>query len=58
MTNAYTSANAASPTAEPVSLEAATDIAARLHQTIASVIYGQDDLITEALTCLIGGGHI
>jgi MoxR-like ATPase len=58
MTNAYTSANAASPAAEPVSLEAATDIAAQLHQTIASVIYGQDDLITEALTCLIGGGHI
>jgi MoxR-like ATPase len=43
---------------EPISLEAATDVAARLHHQISSVIFGQDDLIMEALTALIAGGHI
>jgi MoxR-like ATPase len=45
-------------TVEPISLEAATDVAARLHQMISSVIFGQDELIMEALTALIAGGHI
>jgi MoxR-like ATPase len=58
MTNVDASIAGAGISIEPISLEAATDIAARLHQAISSVIYGQDDLISEALTCLIGGGHI
>jgi len=43
---------------ESLSLEAATDVAKRLRESISSVIYGQDELITETLACLIAGGHI
>jgi MoxR-like ATPase len=58
MTSSSALQDSASPPVASISLEAATDIATRLHQAIAGVIYGQDDLISEALTCLIGGGHI
>lgn len=44
--------------AESLSLQAAADVAARLRQSISAVIYGQDDLITETLACLIAGGHV
>lgn len=43
---------------EQMTLQAAADTTAKLKDAIASVIFGQDDLITETLTCLVAGGHI
>ena len=41
-----------------LSFGAAADLAARLRAAVAKSVFGQEDLITEALCCLLGGGHI
>jgi MoxR-like ATPase len=41
-----------------LSLQAAVDVVSSLRQEIHKAIFGQDELVTEALCCLIGGGHI
>lgn len=41
-----------------LSLEAATDVSTKLREAITGVIFGQEDLITETLACLLAGGHI
>ncbi len=43
---------------EDLSIQAAADVATKLKENISSVIFGQDELITETLTCLIAGGHV
>ncbi len=43
---------------QELSLQAAADVVARLRQQVASAVFGQDDLIIETISCLIGGGHI
>jgi MoxR-like ATPase len=43
---------------EDMSIQSAADTTAKLKDSIASVIFGQEELITETLTCLIAGGHI
>lgn len=43
---------------QELSLQGAADVVARLRGQIGSAVFGQDDLIIEALSCLIGGGHI
>jgi MoxR-like ATPase len=44
--------------ASNMSLEAATKVASELRESIMTMIYGQEELITETLACLIAGGHI
>jgi MoxR-like ATPase len=41
-----------------LSLAEAAKIASDLRQRVSRSIFGQEDLITEALTCLIAGGHV
>ena len=36
----------------------ATAMAARLRNNVANAVFGQKDLISEALSCLLAGGHI
>ncbi len=43
---------------ETMSLEAATALVQNVKQAVAESIFGQDELITEALCCLVSGGHI
>ncbi len=43
---------------EDMTIQSAADTTAKLKDSIASVIFGQEELITETLTCLIAGGHI
>ena len=43
---------------QELSLQAAAEVVAKLRQQIGSAVFGQDDLIIETLSCLIGGGHI
>jgi MoxR-like ATPase len=43
---------------ESLSIEAAADAATRLQQAMSSVIFGQDDLISETLAGFIAGGHL
>ena len=45
-------------TTQELSLQGAAEVAAQLRQQISSAVFGQDDLITEALVCLFAGGHI
>ncbi len=42
----------------PLSLEASFKLTENLKQQIERSIFGQEDLITEAICCLISGGHI
>lgn len=58
MSNSSASDRTPQPAVETLSIQAAADVAAQLRQSISSVIYGQDELITETLTCLIAGGHV
>lgn len=57
MTSSTKADSPGSTHAEVLSLQGAADIATRLRQSISAVIYGQDELITETLACLIAGGH-
>lgn len=41
-----------------MSLAEATALAARLRASIGQKVFGQNELITEALCCLLAGGHI
>ncbi len=41
-----------------LSFQNATDLAARLRAHVAEAVFGQEELITEALCCLLAGGHI
>lgn len=43
---------------QELSLQAAADVVARLRQQIGQAVFGQDELIIETVSCLIGGGHI
>lgn len=43
---------------QPLSLEAACQLVKNLHKRVANSIFGQEELITEAICCLIAGGHI
>ncbi|RZA26297.1 MAG: AAA family ATPase [Proteobacteria bacterium] len=43
---------------ETMTLEAATSIVQNLKGAISESIFGQEELITEAVCCLISGGHI
>lgn len=43
---------------ETMSLEAATSLVQNLKEAVSESIFGQEDLITEAVCCLISGGHI
>jgi MoxR-like ATPase len=40
------------------SLEAAYEVSSKLRTAITSLIFGQEELITETLSCLLAGGHI
>ena len=42
----------------PLSFQDASDLAARLRAHVAEAVFGQEELITEALCCLLAGGHI
>jgi len=42
----------------PLSFQDAIDLAARLRAHVAEAVFGQEELITEALCCLLAGGHI
>ncbi len=44
--------------APTLSLADATTMAARLRENVAKAVFGQEQLITEALCCLLSGGHI
>lgn len=41
-----------------MSLDVAHDLASKLRSKISSLIFGQEELITETLSCLLAGGHI
>lgn len=41
-----------------LSLQEATALAGRLREQVAKQVFGQDQLITETLCCLLAGGHI
>jgi len=41
-----------------MSLEQATKLAANLRADVGGAVFGQEDLITETLCCLMAGGHI
>lgn len=41
-----------------LNLQQATDMVAKLRSHVEESIFGQEDLITEALCCLLSGGHI
>lgn len=43
---------------QTLSLEAACELAKNLKEQVAKSIFGQEELITEAICCLIAGGHI
>ncbi len=43
---------------ETMSLETATGLVQNLKEAVAESIFGQEDLITEAVCCLVSGGHI
>jgi|694.fasta_scaffold53507_3 MoxR-like ATPase len=43
---------------ESMSLEAAHDVSIKLREAITTLIFGQEELITETLACLLAGGHI
>lgn len=46
------------PTPKTLTLAEAAETAAALRHRVARSIFGQTDLVTEALVCLIAGGHI
>jgi MoxR-like ATPase len=41
-----------------LSLEQATSLAAQLRESVGGSVFGQQELITETLCCLLAGGHI
>ena len=43
---------------ETMSLETATGLIQNLKEAVAESIFGQEELITEAVCCLVSGGHI
>jgi len=43
---------------QTTSLEAAYEVSAKLRAAITALIFGQEELITETLSCLLAGGHI
>ncbi len=43
---------------ESMSVEAASKLVQNLKSQVSESIFGQEDLITEAICCLISGGHI
>jgi len=58
MTSSKASNASSTKGVESLSLDQATEIAGKLRDAISSHIYGQEELITEAVACLIAGGHI
>lgn len=46
------------PAEASLPLADAADLATKLRQSVAGAIFGQDNLITETLCCLLSGGHI
>ena len=43
---------------EPLSFEQAHSLSKTLHEKVGESIFGQEELITEAICCLLSGGHI
>ena len=43
---------------ETMTLEAATGLIQNLKEAVSESIFGQEELITEAICCLVSGGHI